>query len=65
MAAALVRKESRGSHYRDDFTERDDENWLKTTIAKYNEQTDKADLDYEPVETPLVEPRLRNYGAVK
>jgi succinate dehydrogenase/fumarate reductase flavoprotein subunit len=32
--AALYRSESRGSHYREDFPERDDRNWLKWTVIK-------------------------------
>lgn len=31
--AAENRKESRGAHARDDFTERDDENWMKHTLT--------------------------------
>ena len=33
---ALNRNESQGAHYKPDFPERDDENWLKTTMAKYS-----------------------------
>ena len=32
--AALERTESRGTHYRDDFTERDDENWLRNIVVR-------------------------------
>ena len=35
---ALNRDESRGAHYKPEFPERDDEKWLKTTIAEYSEE---------------------------
>ncbi|MEE9212655.1 MAG: hypothetical protein V3U29_08385, partial [Phycisphaeraceae bacterium] len=62
LAAAIERTESRGSHYRPDYPERDDEHWHKTTIAKYNSANDKPVLEYEAVPTPLVPPRPRTYG---
>jgi aspartate oxidase len=34
VKAALLRKESRGSHYREDFSEKNDENLLKSIITK-------------------------------
>ena len=39
---------------------RDDENWLKTTLATY--QNGQAVLSYEPVDISLVKPRARTYG---
>ena len=48
IASAEARQESRGCHFRSDFEERDDENWMKRTVATHSE--DGPSLDYEPVE---------------
>src|SRR5687767_9308495 len=58
---ALNRNESRGAHYKPDFPERDDENFLKTTIAEYSEEAPV--FSYEPVDVSLVEPRKRDYSS--
>ena len=58
---ALARNESRGAHYKPDFPKRDDENFLKTTIAEWT--ADGPRLSYEAVDTSLIKPRLRNYAA--
>jgi len=58
---ALARNESRGAHYKPDFPERDDPNWLKTTRASY--KNGKIELKYEPVDTSLIPPRKRSYAA--
>lgn len=47
-ASALNRTESRGAHIRDDFEKRDDENWLKHTVA-WLDEGGKVDIDYRPV----------------
>jgi succinate dehydrogenase / fumarate reductase flavoprotein subunit len=62
---ALNRNESRGAHYKPDFPERDDEHWLKTTIAEYSDEAPV--LSYEPVDISMIEPRKRDYtkGAKK
>ena len=60
---ALNRNESRGAHYKPDFPERDDENFLKTTIAEYSAEAPV--LSYEPVDVSLVEPRKRDYSSKK
>src|SRR5262250_1475249 len=60
---ALARNESRGAHYKPDFPERDDANWLKTTRAKW--VNNDIQLTYEPVDTSLIRPRARRYDAVK
>jgi succinate dehydrogenase / fumarate reductase flavoprotein subunit len=60
---ALNRNESRGAHYKPEFPERDDENWLKTTLAIY---TPEGPLfRYEPVDLSHIKPRPRRYDVVK
>ena len=62
---ALNRNESRGSHYKPEFPERNDTDWLKTTLASYNANTDAPDLTYEEVDTSLIKPRKRDYSHAK
>ncbi|GIP40700.1 succinate dehydrogenase flavoprotein subunit [Paenibacillus sp. J31TS4] len=56
---ALMRNESRGAHYKPEFPERDDENFLKTTKAKWTPEGPK--IEYEDVDVSLIEPRKRDY----
>ncbi len=62
-AGALARKESRGSHNREDFPARDDRNWLNRTLAYWPENADMPVLKYEDA-TPHFEipPGDRGYG---
>ena len=56
---ALRRNESRGGHFKPDFPERDDENWLKTTKAAWT--PDGPSFSYDEVDTSLIQPRARRY----
>jgi succinate dehydrogenase / fumarate reductase flavoprotein subunit len=58
---ALLRNESRGSHYKPDFPERDDANFLKTTKAFFAPDADEPRFEWEPVDVSLIKPRPRHY----
>ena len=62
---AMMRDESRGSHYKPDFPERDDANWLKTTKAYFAPDADEPRFEWEPVDTSLIKPRPRRYDVAK
>ena len=56
---ALTRTESRGGHSRRDYKVRDDENWLKHTMANYTEAGPK--LDYSKVDISMWKRIERKY----
>jgi succinate dehydrogenase / fumarate reductase flavoprotein subunit len=58
---AAMRDESRGAHYKPDFPERDDKNWLKTTKASFAPDADEPKFEFEPVDISLIPPRTRKY----
>ncbi len=63
VEGALQRDESRGAHYKPEFPERDDENWLKTTKAAYSPAGPQ--LSYEEVDIRFIPPRKRVYNVDK
>ncbi|RBW69033.1 succinate dehydrogenase flavoprotein subunit [Bacillus taeanensis] len=58
---AYNRNESRGAHYKPDFPDRNDEEWLKTTLASFNTEKNAPEFSYEEVDTSLIQPRKRDY----
>jgi succinate dehydrogenase / fumarate reductase flavoprotein subunit len=60
LTSALNRRESRGSHFREDCPDRDDEKFLQHTIASYSPEAGVT-IDYMPVVVNQFEPKERRY----
>lgn len=61
VKGALCRNESRGSHFKDDFPKKDDEHFLKTTIATYKKGESEPSIEYKPVDLRYLKPIERDY----
>ena len=62
VQGAILRDESRGSHYKPDFPERDDEKFMKTTMAAFDAASHNGPkITYKDVDASLLSPRKRNY----
>jgi succinate dehydrogenase / fumarate reductase flavoprotein subunit len=68
MDSAVNRTESRGAHAREDFSDRDDKNWMKHMLAWFDDGTGHVRIDYRPVHTytltndaRYIEPKTRVY----
>lgn len=59
VKGALAREESRGAHFRKDFPKRNDQEWLKHTLAYYREEGPR--LEYMPVTLTKYPPKERTY----
>ncbi|TVQ31127.1 MAG: succinate dehydrogenase flavoprotein subunit [Phycisphaeraceae bacterium] len=65
LAGGIERKESRGSHHRSDYPDRDDANFLKTTIAEFDPDSGRPKLSWREVHQGLAQPRVRSYGKIE
>jgi len=63
VQGARLRDESRGAHYKPDFPDRNDPQFLKTTMATFNPTTNAPAFSYAEVDTTLIPPRPRHYDA--
>ncbi|MBM4762486.1 succinate dehydrogenase flavoprotein subunit [Bacillus sp. B15-48] len=62
---AYMRDESRGAHYKPEFPDRNDEEFLKTTMAKFVSPDEKPAFHYEEIDVSLITPRKRDYTKKK
>ncbi|KPN15864.1 succinate dehydrogenase [Bacillus australimaris] len=62
---AYNRNESRGAHYKPEFPDRNDEEFLKTTMATFKGKNQKPAFHYEDVDVSLIAPRKRDYSKKK
>ena len=65
VLGAQLRDESRGAHYKPDFPDRNDEQFLKTTLASYTGAPEGPKITSEEVDTQWIKPRPRRYDATK
>jgi succinate dehydrogenase / fumarate reductase, flavoprotein subunit len=68
MVSADNRKESRGAHAREDYSQRDDQNWMKHSLVWADDAKKSTTIDYRPVHTntltnevKYIEPKARTY----
>ncbi|MBN9501979.1 MAG: succinate dehydrogenase flavoprotein subunit [Armatimonadetes bacterium 55-13] len=59
VGGAIIRDESRGAHFKMDTPQRDDQNWLKTTVATWGEKS--PSFDFESIDVRYIAPRARKY----
>ena len=65
VQGAILRDESRGAHYKPDFPDRNDEQFLKTTKAGFTGDPSGPHFEFEDVDTQFIKPRPRRYDAAK
>ena len=68
VAGAVNRTESRGAHAREDFSNRNDADWMKHTLTWFDDATGKVTIDYRPVHSytmtndiAYIQPKARVY----
>jgi len=59
MHSAEARKESRGAHAREDFSTRDDENWMKHSLGFW--ENNRVRLDYRPVHMNTLDDEVETF----
>lgn len=60
--ASMERRESRGAHYREDFKDRNDEQFMKTSLCKWDAASRQVKLEFIPIDATLIYPKKRDYS---
>ncbi len=58
---AFRRQESRGAHYRPDFPDRNDQEFMKSTVARCS-PSGEVSVEFVPIDATLIQPTARTYG---
>jgi len=59
---AIARRESRGAHYRSDFQSRNDAEFMKSTMVKFDARAGTSSVEFIAIDASLIEPTARTYG---
>ena len=62
VKAADMRKESRGAHYRTDFPTRNDDEFMKSSVAKFDAASKSSSVELQDIDHSLILPEARTYG---
>jgi succinate dehydrogenase / fumarate reductase flavoprotein subunit len=62
VKAADMRKESRGAHYRTDFPTRNDDEFMKSSVAKFDAASKSSSVELHDIDHSLILPEARTYG---
>lgn len=60
--AAMLRRESRGAHYRTDFPTRNDAEFMKSSVAKFDSANNSSSIEFQEIDASLILPEARTYG---
>ncbi|MDX2147720.1 MAG: succinate dehydrogenase flavoprotein subunit [Planctomycetota bacterium] len=59
---SLERRESRGAHYRPDYPTRNDAEFMKSTVARFDRRDRSTSIEFQAIDATLIAPTARTYG---